>query len=66
MNVAGRPETPAVIHGVQHLFHPVQWLDSWPDEDRRTRIVFITRDIPQSSIEGFLDALEGAGSALPP
>ena len=58
VNVAERPETPAVIHGVQHLFHPVQWLESWPDDDRRTRIVFITRDIPKASIEGFLDALE--------
>ena len=60
VNVAERPETPAVIHGVQHLFHPVQWLDSWPDEDRRTRIVFITRDIAKDSIERFLDALEEA------
>ncbi len=60
VNVAERPETPAVIHGVQHLFHPVQWLDAWPDEDRRTRIVFITRDIPQTAIERFLDALEAA------
>ena len=60
VNVAERPETPAVIHGVQHLFHPVQWLDSWPDEDRRTRIVFITRDIAKDSIERFLDALDEA------
>ena len=60
VNVAERPDTPAVIHGVQHLFHPVQWLDAWPDEDRRTRIVFITRDIPKAAIERFLDALEGA------
>ena len=60
VNVAERPETPAVVHGVQHLFHPVQWLDAWPDEDRRTRIVFITRDIPKAAIERFLDALEGA------
>ena len=66
VNVLERPETPAVIHGVQHMFHPVQWLDAWPDEDRRTRIVFITRDIPQSSIEGFLDALEEGGSPPPP
>ena len=60
VNVAERPEEPAVIHGVQHLFHPVQWLDEWPDEDRRTRIVFITRDIPKTAIEQFLDALGAA------
>ena len=65
VNVADRPGTPAVIHGVQHLFHPVQWLESWPGEDRRTRIVFITRDIPKASIEAFLDALERADTASP-
>ncbi len=60
VNVAERPETPAVIHGVQHLFHPVQWLESWPDDDRRTRIVFITRDIAKAQIEAFLDALHAS------
>ena len=65
VNVAERPGTPAVIHGVQHLFHPVQWLKSWPDEDRRTRIVFITRDIPKATVEAFLDALEEADSPAP-
>ena len=34
-----------VIHGVQHVFHPPVVLDAWPDEDRRTRIVMITRDL---------------------
>src|SRR5262249_45675877 len=38
------PETPIVIHGVQHLLHPPAQLDHWPDEDRRTRLVFIMRD----------------------
>jgi len=55
--VAERPETPAVIHGVQHLFHPVTWLEAWPGEDRRSRLVFITRDVPQAWIEKLLDAL---------
>jgi G3E family GTPase len=30
------PDRPAVIHGVQHVFHPPAWLGSWPSEDRRT------------------------------
>ena len=60
VNVAERPGRPAVIHGVQHLFHPVQWLESWPDDDRRTRIVFITRDIAKAQIEAFLDALHAS------
>ena len=41
VNIAGE-ERPAVIHGVQHIFHPVQWLETWPDNDRRTKLVFIT------------------------
>jgi len=32
-------------------------LPEWPDEDRRTRIVFITRDLPREQIERTLDAL---------
>ena len=43
-------DKPVVIHGVQHVFHPPATLDAWPDEDRRSRVVFITRDIPESTI----------------
>lgn len=58
VNIAGE-ENPAVIHGVQHIFHPVQWLDAWPDEDTRTRLVFITRNIEKAQVETFFDALMG-------
>ncbi len=47
-------ETPLVIHGVQHLFHPPVTLPAWPDEDRRSRIVFITRDLPREAVESLL------------
>ena len=50
---------PAVIHGVQHIFYPVQWLDKWPDDDKRTKLVFITRNIKKEQIEGFFHALMG-------
>ena len=43
-------DKPVVIHGVQHVFHPPATLEAWPDEDRRSRVVFITRDIPESTI----------------
>jgi G3E family GTPase len=58
--IADRPEQPVVLHGVQHLFHPPVLLPSWPDADRRTRIVFITRDLPQEMIEQSLTAFEEA------
>ena len=45
---------PVVIHGVQHVFHPPAVLEAWPSEDRRTRIVFITRDVDQATIEDTL------------
>jgi G3E family GTPase len=49
--IAERPDQPVVLHGVQHLFHPPVLLPGWPSEDRRTRMVFITRDLPQATIE---------------
>lgn len=58
VQVAEYPDTPAVVHGVQHVFHPVVWLKDWT-EAPQTRLVFITRDIPQSFVEKMLDALTG-------
>ena len=59
LNIAERPGQPAVLHGVQHIFHPVSWLDQWPSEDHRSKIVFITHDIPREHIDSLLKALEG-------
>ena len=49
VNIAETPDTPVVIHGVQHVLHPPAQLERWPDADRRTRIVFIVRDIEPAS-----------------
>jgi G3E family GTPase len=51
-----RPGQPVVLHGVQHLFHPPVLLPEWPSDDHRTRIVFITRDLPRETIEQSLAA----------
>jgi hypothetical protein len=40
-----------VIHGVQHVFYPIQGLDRWLDEGHRTRLVFITHGIPKDGIK---------------
>jgi G3E family GTPase len=69
VNVVESPDRPAVIHGVQHVFHAPAWLARWPSADRRSRIVVITRGIPQAWIEALLDALEAEVaevSATPP
>ncbi len=54
---------PVVIHGVQHMFHPPMQLESWPDEDRRSQLVFITRDLEKEMFEHTLEAFAG-GSDL--
>jgi G3E family GTPase len=58
VNILESPERPAVIHGVQHVFHPPTWLSAWPSEDRQSRMIFITRGIPRGWVEALLAALE--------
>lgn len=60
VHVREKPDTPAVIHGVQHVFHDPVWLDAWPDDDRRTKIVFIVRNISGETIERFFRAWQDA------
>jgi G3E family GTPase len=57
VDILESPGQPAVIHGVQHVFHPPSWLARWPSDDRRSRIVFITRGIPRGFVEALLDAI---------
>jgi G3E family GTPase len=47
-------DRPVAIHGVHHIFHPPVILQAWPDDDRRSRIVFITRGISQAELEASL------------
>ncbi|GAC1044103.1 CobW family GTP-binding protein [Rhizobium sp. No.120] len=55
--VSDRPERPVVLHGVQNIFHPPVRLPAWPDpEDRRTRMVIITKDLPEDFVKGLFDA----------
>jgi G3E family GTPase len=63
--LSDRPEQPVVLHGVQHLFHPPVLLPEWPSEDRRTRMVFITRDLAREAIETTLAAFEEAVAEEP-
>jgi G3E family GTPase len=58
--LSDRPGEPVVVHGVQHLFHPPVLLPQWPSDDHRTRMVFITRDLPREAIEKTLAAFEEA------
>jgi G3E family GTPase len=50
LNIAGS-DAPIAIHGIQHLFHPPATLPGWSGPDRRSRIVFITRDLERAWLE---------------
>jgi G3E family GTPase len=56
---AKESDKPLAIHGVQHVFHPPATLPAWPDDDHRTRIVFITRDLGRKAVEEVLAGVLG-------
>ncbi|MBB3966201.1 CobW family GTP-binding protein [Rhizobium metallidurans] len=58
--MSDRPDRPLVLHGVQSIFHPPIRLPAWPDPaDRRTRMVLITRDLPEAFVKDLFDAFLG-------
>jgi len=54
LNVGGDP---VAVHVVQTLVHEPKALARWPDDDRRSRLVFITRDMARAEVERTLGAL---------
>ena len=58
-------DLPVVVHGVQHMFHPPVRLEEWPGDDRRTKLVFITRDLGQTVIEPLFDGLVWGAEGKP-
>src|ERR1700734_391452 len=62
VNIAEEPDRPGVIQGAQHLLHTMTWLDRWPDNDYRTRIVFITQGIPRDNLKDIIDLLDRVSS----
>ena len=45
-----RPARPAVVQAAQHTLFEPEWLDSWPDRDERSRLVFIVHDIARAEV----------------
>ena len=65
LNVPDMP-TPVAIHGVQHVVHPPVHLERWPDgDDRRSRIVFIVRDLEEAALRRSLAAFHRLASPGP-
>jgi G3E family GTPase len=52
LNVRGETQ-PVVVHGVQHQFQRMR-LQAWPGDDRRSKLVLITRDLDRALIEDWL------------
>jgi G3E family GTPase len=48
---------PALLHGVQNKFYPVEWLDEWPDGDTTSRLIFIGRDLDTARIDELFGSL---------
>jgi G3E family GTPase len=46
----GECRGPVVVHFVQHVAHPPVELEDWPDDDRRSRLVFVTRGLPREAV----------------
>ena len=58
LNVEGC-KGPVVVQFVQHLAHPPVELDSWPDDSRASRVVFITRGVSEQAVRDLFAAVRG-------
>jgi G3E family GTPase len=59
VQLADDPDRPVVFHVVQHLMHPPARLEAWPDADRRSRMVCITKDLAPEMVRKMFDAFLG-------
>lgn len=59
VRLAEEPDQPVVLHAVQHVLHPPVRLPQWPDDDRRSRLVCVARDLDPSVVQRLLDAFLG-------
>ena len=53
------PSRPLVLHAAQSTLHPPARLEAWPGEDRRTRLVLITKDLEEEFVRDLFDAFIG-------
>ncbi|MDN3566545.1 GTP-binding protein [Paeniroseomonas aquatica] len=56
--LAEDPGRPVVVHAIQHMVHPLEWLEAWPGADTRSRIVLIGQGIPRHLPARLLAAIE--------
>ncbi|PSJ21957.1 cobalamin biosynthesis protein CobW [Halomonas sp. ND22Bw] len=56
---------PVVLHGVQHTIHPPEHMETWPDDERRSELIFITRGIDAGRVADSLSTFMAAVSDHP-
>ena len=56
-------EGPVLVNCVQHAVHPPVHLDAWPDDDRRSRLVFIGEGFTVDELTASLAAFDHASRA---
>jgi G3E family GTPase len=59
VKIKEQPQTPLVIHGAQHILHPVSHLPAWENGDDRSRLLFITDGLDKAIVEGLFNAFLG-------
>jgi len=59
VRLAEEPDRPLVVQGVRHVFAAPRFLDAWPDDDRRTRLVAIGEGLEPDLIAKLYAAFAG-------
>jgi G3E family GTPase len=54
---------PVVVHYVQHVAHPPVELEEWPDADRRSRLVFVTRGLARAAVTRLFSGIAAIAAA---
>jgi hypothetical protein len=57
---------PVVVHVVQHVAHPPVELEDWPDDDRRSRLVFVTRGLGREPVARLFAGVAAIGGSRAP
>ena len=65
LNVGAEHPGPLLVNGVQHIIHAPEHLSRWPDGDRRSRVVFITKGIMPQEILNSFQGFQGLLGARP-
>ncbi|GLK78858.1 CobW family GTP-binding protein [Methylopila turkensis] len=63
VRLADEPDRPLVVQGVRHVFAEPRFLDAWPDDDRRTRLVAIGENLEPDLLARLYAAFAGRPAA---